>query len=344
MPDIRLSKTIYIVFTLIIVYLFYKILSPFLFTLAWAMVLSITFYPLYKFILRSSKRPWSASLLTLIIILITILVPFLFIISSLANDITDLYSMIEQRGIENIINVDIHLRIEEALRNLIPAGVFQKFNIQASLVATLKSIGDNVVKNVSGIFKNAFILGVNFIIMCMTIYYFLKDGEVLAAYLKKLLPLTEEQKHRFEERIKQTVIAAVYGGLAVGVAQGTLGGIAFWAFGLSSPVFWGTTMCVLSLVPLFGTFLIWGPASLIMFLSGSYMKGIGLFLFGALIISSVDNIIKPLVIGSRTKMHTLLVFLSVLGGIKFMGLVGFILGPLIMALFLTLIEIHAAEG
>lgn len=343
MNEMRLSKTIYITFTLIIIYLLYKVLNPFLFTIAWGMVLSITFYPLYKLILRSSKRPWSASLFTILIILITIMVPFLFIISSLVNDTTDLYSMIEERGIENIINIDIHLQIEDALRKFLPEGVFQRFNIQESLVTTLKSIGDNIVGNVSGIFKNAFVLIVNFIIMCMTIYYFLKDGEALAAYLKKLLPLTEEQQHKFEDRIKETVIAAVYGGLAVGVAQGTLGGIAFWAVGMSSPVFWGTTMAVLSLIPLFGTFIIWGPAGFIMILSGSYMKGIGLLLFGALIISSIDNIIKPLVIGSRTKMHTLLVFLSVLGGIKFMGLIGFILGPLIAALFLTMIEIHAKE-
>ncbi|MBI4826027.1 MAG: AI-2E family transporter [Nitrospirae bacterium] len=343
MTDIRLSKTIYLVFTLIIVYLFYKILSPFLFTLAWAMALSITFYPLYKLILRSSRRPWSASLLTLLIILMTILVPFIFIIGSLANDITNLYNMIEQRGVENIINTDINLRIEDALRKFIPEEVFQKFNIQQSLVSTLKSIGDYILRNISGIFTNAFILVMNFIIMCMTIYYFLKDGEALAAYLKKLLPLTEEQKHRFEERIKQTVIAAVYGGLAVGVAQGALGGIAFWIFGLPSPVFWGATMAILSLVPVFGTFLVWGPACLILFLSGSYMKGIGLLLFSVIIISSVDNIIKPLVIGSRTRMHLLLVFLTVLGGMQFFGLLGFILGPLIAALFLTLAEIHAKE-
>lgn len=343
MNDIRLSKVIYLIFTLITFYLFYKILSPFIFTISWAMVLSITFYPLYKLILGSSKREWSASLLTLAVIIITVLLPFFFIISSLTGDITDIYNKIEQQGIENIINLDIYTRLEETLQKVVPAELLQRFNLQESLAATLRSLGEYIFNNITGLLTNAVVLVGNFVIMLMIIYFFLKDGEALAAYLKKLLPLTEELKHRFEERIKETVIAGVYGGIVVGIAQGLLGGIAFWLFGTPSPVFWGATMAVASLVPLFGTFLIWGPASLIMFLSGSYMKGIGLFLFGFLIISTIDNIIKPLVIGGRTKMHTLLVFLSVLGGIKLMGLVGFIIGPLIATLFLTLIEMHAKE-
>jgi len=140
------------------------------------------------------------------------------------------------------------------------------------------------------------------------------------------------------------VVAAIYGGVAAGIAQGILGGIAFLIFGIPSPVFWGTAMAFFSFIPVFGSFLIWGTAVLFLILSGSLLKGIGLLLYGVLVISSVDNVIKAWVIGSRTKLHILIIFFSVLGGMMFFGFVGFILGPLIAALCLSLLEIYTYEA
>jgi len=179
--------------------------------------------------------------------------------------------------------------------------------------------------------------------MSITIYYFLKDGRLLVNYIHERLPLMDEQKKQIETRIKEMIIAAIYGGLAVGVAQGILGGLAFFILGIPAPVFWGSAMAILSLVPVFGSFTIWGPASVLLFLSGSYAKGIGLFLFGVLVISTVDNILKPLIIGGRTKLHMLLIFFSVLGGIKFFGFVGFVLGPIITVLCISFLEIYALK-
>lgn len=340
----RLSGTLYLAIVFLLLYLFYKILNPFLTTIAWAMVLSIIFYPLHRLFLRFVKRPWLSSLVTLIAIMIIIAGPFSFIIFSLAREIKEVYSMIEAQGIENIMNLEIHPRLEEFTLKLSSYKIFQEFNLQESIVRNLKSVGEYIVKNVSDVFRNAVLLLVNLIILCLTIFYFLKDGEILTKYLRQLLPFPDRQKQRLVERVKETVIAAVYGGLVVGIAQGTLGGIAFMFLGLSSPVFWGTVMALFSFVPLFGTFLIWMPAAVMLILSASYVKGIGLLLYGALIISGVDNVLKPLIIGGRTRMHTLLVFFSVLGGIKFFGLLGFILGPLIAALCLSLFETYAEES
>lgn len=340
----RLSTIIYLGIVLLLFYLFYKILNPFLITIAWAMVLSITFYPLYKFFLKYIKHSWAASLLTLLAILIIMFGPFSYIVRSLAGEITGVYSSIEEKGIETITNIQSHPRLQEITQKLASFEMLKGFNLQESIVNSLKAIGEYVVKHISDVFTNAFVLALNFIIMCLTIYYFLKDGDTLTEYLKRLLPFSEEQKHKLAERVKETVIAAVYGQIAVGLAQGTLGGAAFWILGLPSPVFWGTVMAIVSFVPLFGTLLIWGPAAVILILSGSLGKGIGLLLFGALIISSIDSVLKPLIIGGKAKLHTLLVFFSVLGGIKFLGFLGFILGPLIAALCLSLFEIYTEEG
>ncbi len=339
----RLSTIIYLAIVLLLFYLFYKILNPFLITIAWAMVLSITFYPLYNLFMKFLKRPWAASLLTLIAIMITMFGPFSFIVRSLTGEITGVYSAIEEKGLESIANIQSYPQLQELLQKLSSYNMLEGFNLQESLVATLKSVGGYIVKHISDIFANVFVLALNFIIMCLTIYYFLKDGETLTEYLKKLLPFSEEQKHKLVERVKETVVAAVYGQIAVGLAQGMLGGLAFWILGLPSSVFWGTVMAITSLVPLFGTFLVWGPAAFILILSGSLGKGIGLMLFGALIISSVDSVLKPLIIGGKAKLHTLLVFFSVLGGIKFLGFLGFILGPLIAALCLSLFEIYTED-
>jgi predicted PurR-regulated permease PerM len=344
MPGERLSTIIYTAIILLLFYLFYKILNPFLITIAWAMVLSITFYPLYKLVLKYLKHPWAASLVTLVAILVIMFGPFSYIVSALTNEITNVYSSIEEKGIDTITNIQSYPSLQELLQKLASYDILKGFDLQESIVNSLKSVGTYFVKNVSNVFRNVFVLLFNFIIMCLTIYYFLKDGETLTEYLKKLLPFSEKQKLKLVERVKETIIAAVYGQLAVGIVQGAFGGIAFWALGLSSPIFWGTVMAITSLVPLFGTFLVWGPAGLILILSGSLVKGIGLLLFGALIISSIDSVLKPLIIGGRAKLHTLLVFFSVLGGIKFLGFLGFILGPLIAALCLSLFEIYIEEA
>jgi predicted PurR-regulated permease PerM len=340
----RLYTTISLAIIFVLFYLFYRVLSPFLTTIAWAMVLSITFYPLYKMLLKLIKRPWIASLATLIIILILIIGPFTYIVGSLVKEITDIYSTIEEKGFEAITKKIREFPGFASVVNTIGSYItLEDFNLREGAIKTLKSIGKYIGEHISDLFKNAVVLVVNFIIMCLTIFYFLKDGETLTNYIKGLLPFPETQKKRLEQRVKEMVIAAIHGGLAVGIVQGTLGGFAFFIFGLPSPVFWGTTMAIFSLVPLFGTFIIWGPASLILILTGSYLKGIGLLLYGVLIISTVDNILKPLIIGGRTKLHTLLVFFSVLGGIKFLGFLGFILGPLIAALCLSLLEIYKYE-
>jgi predicted PurR-regulated permease PerM len=335
-----LNKTISLAIILVLFYLFYQVLSPFLTTLAWAMVLSITFYPLYRLCLKLLKRPWLASIVTLIFILVVMLGPFSYIVGSLVGEITDVYSNLEQKGFETLVDIQIHPRIADLFDKVSSIKLLEDFDLKQSAVNTLKSIGKHIAESTKDVFKNAVILIVSFIIMCITIFYFLKDGTDLAVFIKKLLPFSSAQKDELEKRVKDMVIAAIYGGLAVGLAQGTLGGIAFFYLGLPSPIFWGTSMAIFSLLPLFGCASIWIPTGVILILSGAYGKGIGLLLYGALIISSVDTIIKPLVIGGRTKLPTLLVFFSVLGGIMFFGFVGFILGPLIISLCLALLEIY----
>jgi predicted PurR-regulated permease PerM len=290
--------------------------------------------------LRFVKRPWAASLITLLIILVIILGPFSFVMGTLVSEIKDVYSTLEDTGFETIEKIQTHPRVAGLFKKISSYKIFEGFDLRQSAVESLKSIGKSIAEGTKDIFKNAVILIISFIIMCITIFYFFKDGNTLAIFIKKLLPFSEKQKDQLAQRVRELVIAAIYGGLAVGVTQGILGGIAFFIFGLPSPVFWGTSMAILSLVPLFGCAIIWVPTGIYLLLAGSYAKGIGFLVYCILLITSIDNIIKPMVIGGKTKLHTLLVFFSVLGGIKFLGFLGFILGPLITALCLSLLEIY----
>lgn len=324
-------------------YLLYKVLSPFLAPIAWAMVLSIIFYPLYRMFAKLVKRPWVASLITLLIILIIIIGPFTYILGVLVSEITDTYRTIEDRGLEVITLIQKHPTFSNIFEKVSSYTAGKGIDLNEAAITSLKAIGKYIGEHISQLFKNVLVFAMSFVIMCLTTFFFFKDGEALTDYIKKRLPFVEEQKKQVVKRVKEMVIAAIYGGIAVGVVQGTLGGLAFFTLGLPTPVLWGSAMAVFSLVPVFGAFTIWGPASIILILSGSYAKGIGLFLFGVLVISTVDNILKALIIGERTKLHTLLIFFSVLGGIKFFGFIGFILGPLITALCLSLLEIYSVE-
>src|SRR4030067_1668199 len=136
------------------------------------------------------------------------------------------------------------------------------------------------------------------------------------------------------------IYATIYGGIVVAIVQGLLGGLIFWILGLSSPILWGTAMAFLSFIPVGGTALIWAPTSLVFIIQGNFLKGIILLLFGALVISMVDNFLRPKLISSKTKIHPLLLFFSVLGGIQAFGMIGLVAGPLIATLCITLIEIY----
>lgn len=340
----RIQTTISLAILFVLFYLLYKILNPFLIIIAWAMVLSITFYPLYRVIIRLKAPPWIASLATLIIILALILGSFTYIAGSLMNEITFVYSDLEEKGFETLLLIEKHPIFAKAYQKIISYKILEGLDLRDGAVIALKKIGAYIAERISLIFKNAVVFIMNFIIMCLTVFYFLKDGEAIAVFIMKFLPFSDAQKTRLEQRVKEMVVAAIYGGVAAGIAQGILGGIAFLIFGLPSPVFWGTAMAFFSFIPVFGSFLIWGSAVLFLIFSGSLLKGIGLFFYGVLIISSVDNVIKSWVIGSRTKLHILIIFFSVLGGMMFFGFVGFILGPLITALCLSLLEIYTYDA
>jgi predicted PurR-regulated permease PerM len=179
-----------------------------------------------------------------------------------------------------------------------------------------------------------------FFIFCYTMFFFLKDGQGVMERIQYYLPLNQSDQKRLLDRFLSVTRATLKGTLVIAVVQGTLAGIAFQVAGISSSVFWGTLMAVLSIMPLIGSPIIWIPAVFVLAASGEYLQATALFLFCSLIVGQIDNILRPILVGRDTQMHALFIFFGTLGGIGMFGLFGFIIGPVIAALFVTVWEIY----
>jgi predicted PurR-regulated permease PerM len=163
--------------------------------------------------------------------------------------------------------------------------------------------------------------------------------------VRNYIPFSEEQKDRLVKLVRDIIISTIYGGIVVSIAQGTMAGIAFFLLGISTPVVWGLATSIASFVPLLGAAGVWVPMTIYLFIENEITKGIILAIVGIFGISLIDNILKPIIIGSRTKMPILVIFFSILGGLKLFGLIGLVIGPLVLALFVSLIEIfRSVEG
>jgi predicted PurR-regulated permease PerM len=189
----------------------------------------------------------------------------------------------------------------------------------------------NLMGNIaSGIVQAFFVL--------FTMYYLFKDGDKIVDRLPEALPLSREQSDAIILRTKEVVGASVYGVVTIAMIQGILGGIMFWILGIPSPLLWAVLMAFVCMIPVAGSFLVWLPLSIYLMVTGHWTKAIVLILWGALIISTVDNLLRPKLVGTQTKLHELFVFFSVLGGISVFGLLGIVLGPVVLAITLGLLQ------
>jgi predicted PurR-regulated permease PerM len=208
------------------------------------------------------------------------------------------------------------------------------------LLKNLKQISTFLFNQSSKIFTGLSTFTVEFFFTLLSLYYLFKDGNRLFERLKEIAPIPSKERDLVILRFKQMIYATIYGGLVVALVQGTLGGVIFWILGISSPVLWGTVMAFLSFIPIGGTALVWLPAAFLLMALGALLKGIILLLLGVFVISMVDNFLRPKLVSSRTNIHPLLLFFSVLGGVQAFGMIGLVAGPLVVTLCLTLIEIY----
>ncbi|MFO0753794.1 MAG: AI-2E family transporter [Thermodesulfovibrionales bacterium] len=326
---------------LVLGYLTYQIISPFLAPLAWAIVLTIVFYPLYLYLLRYVKWKSVASLLVLFVIVLLILGPFSYMSYLLFNEIQALSASLSSEQIESAEGILHHPAVRSLLDRVssllnVP---LSEAEVRKAFVAGISRVGRDLLGRVPGGVGNLAGVVMDFVIMFFSIFFFLKDGADFLGKGRNYLPFSEEQKGRLSAQIKDIVISTIYGGVVVAIVQGIIGGVAYALLGVHSPALWGLTTSIASFVPLLGTFAVWGAITAYFLIMGMTGKAVILLLVGVVGISSVDNVLRPVLVGARTRMHILVIFFSVLGGINLFGLIGFIIGPLVVALFVSMVEI-----
>jgi predicted PurR-regulated permease PerM len=206
------------------------------------------------------------------------------------------------------------------------------------MIEQLKRTGEYLLGLSVGLMSN--LLGgiVKAFFVIFTMYYLFRDGETILSSLRAVLPLSRVESERIFLRTQEVVSASVYGVVTIAMIQGLLGGIAFWLLGVPSPILWAVLMTFVCMIPVAGSFMVWIPLSIYLMLNGHWTKAILLLGWGAFVVSTIDNFLRPRLIKNQTNLHELFVFFSVLGGMSVFGLLGIVLGPVVLAIALGLLQ------
>lgn len=336
------NKSYFIVMTfitLVLGYLTFQIMSPFLSAIMWAIVISIIFYPIFSFILRFVKQRSIASLLTLVVILIVLFGPFSYLAYLLTQEVLSLIEKMQSGSFDSLKTLLKHPAANTLVNKLLSLFNITEQELQKAIVDNITKIGKESVGLVTSGVGNVVSVAINFVFTLLSIFFFLSDGPMFIETIGNFMPFSKKQKEKLMQQTKDVIVSTMYGGVTVAVAQGIIGGTAFAILAIPSPVLWGVSMFMASFVPMIGTAIIWVPAAGYLLFSGFYWKGVALILIGIFAISSVDNIIRPLIMKGKMKMPTIAIFFSILGGIKLFGFIGLIMGPLVLALFVSVFEI-----
>jgi predicted PurR-regulated permease PerM len=322
-------------------YLCWLMLRPFISVLEWAAVLVIVFYPVHKRLANRIKRRGLSALLSSLLVIVVVVLPFVMLTLALTNELSgiarDLPAHLTQlRNAESSIVGKITSWVND---RTFPGGGSQDF-----LVEQLKSVGAALLGQTVGLVGNLISAIARAFFVVITMYYLFRDGEKIVHALPTALPLSKQQGEALLERISEVVSASVYGVVSIAVLQGLLGGLAFWVLGVPSPVLWAVLLAFVCMVPVAGSFFVWLPASLYLVLTGHLTKGILLSLWGAFVISTIDNFLRPKIIKNQAKLHELFVFFSVLGGLSVFGLLGIVLGPVVLAITIGLLQTFKQES
>jgi predicted PurR-regulated permease PerM len=339
MPTNRFYSVALIFLALVLGYFSYQVLSPFLSPIAWAIVLAVVFYPIYAFCLKYLKWKSIASVITIVLILLIILGPFSYLTYLFSQELIAFLNHVEGGKFDPLNTVLGHPLVNLLVVKVLSALHVSETDFQKAIIDNIARLGKESVGLIRSGLGNAVSAALDFVFMILSLFFFLGSGPEFLEKVGDYMPFSRRQKERLVHQTRDIVVSTIYGGITVAVVQGILGGIAFALLGISSPVIWGLAMFVSSFIPLVGTFLVWGPTAGYLMLQGEVLKGMILVAVGVVGISSVDNILRPLIIRGKMKMPTLVIFFSILGGIKLFGFIGFIMGPLVLALFISVVDI-----
>ncbi len=318
----------------LVVAIFWTYLIP----LILAGVFAIVAQPIQRAMHKVFRRKTVSALATLLIIFVVVLGPLVTLSVFVFNEVSGVYNAFVI-GDGTLTAAEYAGRVQSALDRVLPDDW-----VPEAYLSDVQDYFDRgyiwLKDNVQSIFSNALILAGNLFIFILGLFFFLRDGDKFKQIIIKLSPLQNEHDERIMRRIGAAVNSVVLGTLLVALAQGLLAGIGFMIFGLPSPVLWASVAAIASLIPSVGTALVMVPAALFVGVVSGWWWGLGLLAWGILIVGSIDNILRPLVIERGVNIHPFLILLSVFGGLSLFGFSGFIIGPIVLSLMFALTDIY----
>jgi predicted PurR-regulated permease PerM len=314
------------------IWLCYLLAEPFLPALAWALALSVLFTPLQRWLESKFTYSGLAASMAVMVIALIVVVPVLFVGQKLVLQAAKGAQLIETK-----VASGEWRRAIEAQPRLAPLA--DQIESELDLPGTVKSLAAWFSATAGSIVSGSMVQVISFGLIFYLLFFFLRDRRAVLASLHHLSPLSREETETLLHRVRDTIHATVYGTLVVSTLQGVLAGLMFWWLGLPAPLLWGVVMAILAVVPMLGAFVVWIPAALFLALEGSWGKALILTLWGMLIVGTIDNLLRPVLVGSRLKLHTVLAFISVVGGLMLFGPAGLILGPVALTITTVLLEV-----
>jgi predicted PurR-regulated permease PerM len=334
---LRFEDGAFLALVLAVTVAFAMVLQPFFGAILWALILAILFGPLNKKILeRIPGRANSAAVLTLLVILLIVIIPAILLSMALIQEFLLVYNQFESG------QIDVRVMFEKALAALprrlstwLASVGWADFStvrdsVSAGLSGQVQNLAGRALQFGQGTFNLLLMLG----LMLYLTFFLLRDGDALQKRVINAIPLEPHQRDAVVSNFTVVIRATIKGSLVVAIVQGILGGLVFWGLDISGALLWGVVMGAFSLIPAIGTGIIWVPVSLYLFATGAYVEGGILVFCGIFVIGLVDNILRPILVGRDTRMPDYVVLISTLGGLQLFGVSGFVIGPVVAALFI----------
>lgn len=318
--------------TVVGLYLCYRMAAPFLPALAWAMALAVLLAPLQRRLETRLRSPGIAAGALVLMAGLGIVFPAMFVGERLV-----------QEALSSADAIALQVESGQWRRNLAAqpmlAPAAEWVERQFDLPDTVNALTAWLTGIMASLARESVLQVIGMVLTLYLLFFFLRDRHAILASIEALSPLGRADAARMFRDVDDTVHATIYGTLIVALVQGTLGGLMFWWLGLPAPLLWGVVMGLLAIVPVLGAFIVWVPAALFLLLDGSGLKALVLTVWGAVVVGGIDNVLYPMLVGRRLKLHTLLAFISIVGGLIVFGSSGLILGPVIFAITRALLAI-----
>lgn len=326
------KKVIAIIITAILAVLSFLIIKPYIAASLFGVILAFIFFKPYKLLDKLIKKPTISSLIICLLVIIILAFVMYLIAQITIREAFSLYMSIQDLDIFDLIN--------KILLQVFPDSPEIARQITVTLQQSLVTLTNAFINQVGQFITNAPQLLLQIFITFFVMFYFLKEGETILRYIREILPFSSEVNEKLIRRSKDVAYATIYGQIIIGLIQGITSGIGFYIFGAPSPLFFTILAILLAILPFVGSWLVWFPIGMVMIAAGNTTNGILLMVFGFLVVSTIDDIVKPFVVGKRARINSLIVLIGMLGGLVMIGPVGLIVGPIILEYLLIFIELY----